>query len=51
VLLESPQHLKLNKVYFIIFRANVWKILIFEWIFVAGDLNKLQKLGLEGKIC
>jgi hypothetical protein len=28
----------------------VWKILIFGVDFVAGNSNKLQKLGLEGKI-
>jgi hypothetical protein len=32
MLLESPPHLRFNRVYFIIFRAKVWKILIFEWI-------------------
>jgi len=34
---------------FTISRAKVWKILIFEWIFVVGNWNKLQKLSLEGK--
>jgi len=32
VLLESPQQVKFNKVYFSIFGVKVWKILIFEWI-------------------
>ncbi len=32
MLLESPPHLRFNRVYFIIFRAKVWKILIFDWI-------------------
>jgi hypothetical protein len=30
--LESPWWITCNRVYFIIFRAKVWKILIFEWI-------------------
>jgi hypothetical protein len=30
--LESPQQVRFNKFYFTISRANVWKILIFEWI-------------------
>ncbi len=29
VLLESPQQVRFNRVYFTIFRAKVWKILIF----------------------
>jgi hypothetical protein len=33
--------------YFTIFRANVWKILIFEWILLLEIQKKLQKLGLE----
>jgi hypothetical protein len=32
VLLESLQGVRFNKFYFRIFRAKVWKILIFEWI-------------------
>jgi hypothetical protein len=50
VLLERPQQLRFNQVYFTIFRAKVWKILIFWVYFVARISNKLQKLGLEGKI-
>jgi hypothetical protein len=37
--LESPQCVRLNRVYFTIFRAKVWKILIFEWIlFTLGAM-------------
>ncbi len=32
VLLESPWWVRFSGVYFTIFRAKVWKILIFEWI-------------------
>jgi hypothetical protein len=32
VLLESPRRVRFNGVYFTMFRAKVWKILIFEWI-------------------
>jgi hypothetical protein len=32
VLVESPRWARFNRVYFTIFLANVWKILIFEWI-------------------
>jgi hypothetical protein len=48
--LEGPQRLRFNRVYFTIFRAKVWKILIFWVDFVAENSKKLQKLGLEGKI-
>jgi hypothetical protein len=50
VLLESPWQVRFNKVYFTIFRGKVWKTLIFEWILQLKNSNKLQKLGLEGKI-
>jgi hypothetical protein len=47
----KPGQVRFNKVYFTIFRAKVFKILIFEWILSAGKKkNKLQKLGLEEKI-
>ncbi len=40
--------LRFNKIYFIIFRAKVWKN--YFWVdFVVGSSNKLQKLGSEGK--
>jgi hypothetical protein len=32
VLVESPRWARFNRVYFTIFLAKVWKILIFEWI-------------------
>jgi predicted ABC-type exoprotein transport system permease subunit len=32
MLLESPHQVRSNRCYFTIFRATVWKILIFEWI-------------------
>jgi endo-alpha-1,4-polygalactosaminidase (GH114 family) len=32
VLLENPQWVRFNGVYFTIFIAQVWKILIFEYI-------------------
>jgi hypothetical protein len=48
--LKSPQQVRFNKFYFILFRAKLWKRLNFEWIFVAGNSNKLQKLiGSERK--
>ncbi len=50
VLLECPSCVRFNWVYFTVFRAKVWKVLIFEWIFVAENSKKLQKLGLKGKI-
>jgi hypothetical protein len=47
----KPGQVRFNKVYFTIFRAKLFKILIFEWILSAGKKKKkLQKLGLEGKI-
>jgi hypothetical protein len=32
VLLETAWEVRFNRVYFTIFRAGLWKILIFEWI-------------------
>ncbi len=49
-LLESLQQVRFTGVYFTTFKANVWKILIFEWILLLEILKKFQKLGLEGKI-
>jgi hypothetical protein len=44
VLLESPQQVRLNRAYFTIFRAKVWKILIFEWIlFLEIQKNWVSK--------
>ncbi len=50
VLLETPQRIRFNKFCFTIFRANVCKILISEWILFVGNPNKLEKLGLGGNI-
>jgi hypothetical protein len=50
MLLESSPSIRVNRFYFTISRAKVWKILIFLVNFVAENSNKLQKLGLEGKI-
>jgi hypothetical protein len=50
VLSKSLQQVKFNRVYFIIFRAKLWKILIFESILLLEIQNKLQKLVLNGKI-
>jgi hypothetical protein len=47
VLLERPQRVRFNRVDFTIFRA---KDIDFLMDFVAENSNKLQKLGLEGKI-
>jgi hypothetical protein len=49
-LLESPQQVRFNKIYFTIFRAKVWKILIFECILLPEFQINYKKLGLEGKI-
>jgi hypothetical protein len=32
--LESPWQGRFNRIYFTIFKAKVWKILIFQWILV-----------------
>ncbi len=47
MLLESPQRVRLSRASFTIFRAKVWKILIFEWILF---LEIQKKLYLGGKI-
>jgi hypothetical protein len=39
VLLKSSWGVRFNRVYFTIFRAKMWKILVFEWIL----LLKIQK--------
>ncbi len=48
VFLENPRWVKFNRVYFTNFKVKVWKILISD--FVVENSNKLQNLGLEGKI-
>jgi hypothetical protein len=47
---EKPQWVGFNGVYFTIFKANVWKILIFEWILLLKIQTNCNKLDLEGKI-
>jgi hypothetical protein len=46
LLLESPQQVRFNRVYFTTFRDKVWKILIFEWILLLktgfGRKNQLS---------
>ncbi len=54
LLLESPWWVRFNRVYFIIFKAKVWKILNF-WVgfcccWKFKQIAKKKKLGLEGKI-
>jgi len=49
VLLESPRQVRFNRVYFIIFRTMVWKIMIFEWVLLVENSNKLQKIGFGMK--
>jgi hypothetical protein len=39
VLLESPWRVRFNRVYFTIFRAKLWKDIIFEWILLL-DIQK-----------
>ncbi len=53
VLLESPWWVRLNRVYFTIFRAKVWKILIFEWnILVKKFKNCVWKeKSVERSMC
>ncbi len=48
--LESPWQVRFNRVYFTIFRAKLWKGLIFEWIFLLEIQTNCRKLGLEGNI-
>ncbi len=50
MLLETSQQVKFNRVYFTIFKANGVKDIDFWEDFVFGNSNKLQKLGLEGKL-
>jgi hypothetical protein len=46
LLLESPQQVRFNRVYFTTFRDKVWKILIFDWILLLktgfGRKNQLS---------
>jgi len=45
MLLESPSSELFNRVYFTIFSAKVWKILIFVWTLLLEIQNKLQKIN------
>ncbi len=49
VILESPWQVQFNKVYFTIFRAIVWKILIFEWILLLKIQKTYTKFGFGRK--
>jgi hypothetical protein len=49
-LLKSPWRVRFTRFHFTIFRAKVVKDINFQVDFVAGNSNKLQKLGSEGKI-
>jgi hypothetical protein len=46
VLLESPQQVRFNRVYFIIFRAKMWKIFICEWILLLEIQKEKEKLEI-----
>jgi hypothetical protein len=50
VLLGSLSQVGFNRVCFTIFRAKVWKKLIFEWILIVEIFKNCKKMGLEGKI-
>jgi hypothetical protein len=43
VLLESPRRVRFNRFYFTIFRAKMWKILIFELILLLEIQTNYQK--------
>jgi hypothetical protein len=49
VLLESPWRLTFNRVYFTIFRAQVWKISFLSG-FCCWKFKQIAKMGLRGKI-
>jgi hypothetical protein len=48
MLLKSPWQVRFTRFYFTIFRAKFVKDINFQVDFVAGNSNKLQKLGSEG---
>jgi len=51
VLLKSPWWARFNRVYFTIFRAKVWKILIFEWILLLKiQTNCKNWVGKENSV-
>jgi hypothetical protein len=47
---KSPWQVKFNRVYFTIFRAKMWKILIFWVNFVALEFKQIAKIGFGRKI-
>jgi hypothetical protein len=47
-LLESPWWVRFNNFFFTIFKAKVWKILIFEWFF-CWKFKKIEKIGFGRK--
>ncbi len=49
MLLESLRQVRFNRVYFTIFRAKVWKIMIFEWFLLLG-IQTIAKIGFGRKI-
>jgi hypothetical protein len=49
MLLEGPHQVKFNQVYFTIFRAKVWKILIFEWILLLEVYINCKNWAWKGK--
>ncbi len=49
VLLESSRQVRFNRVYFTIFRAKVWKMLIFEWSLLQEIPTNCKKNGFGKK--
>jgi len=45
VLLEGPWWVRFNWVYCTIFRAKMWKILIFEWILLLEKFKQITNIG------
>jgi hypothetical protein len=50
VLLESFGQVKFHRVYFTVFKSYGVEDIDILVDFVVGNLNRFQKLGLEGKI-
>jgi hypothetical protein len=49
MLLESPLQVSFNRVYFIIFEVEVWKMLIFEWILLLEIQKNCKNWVWNGK--
>jgi hypothetical protein len=49
MLLESPLQVSFNRVYFIIFEVEVWKMLIFEWILLLEIQKNCKNWVWYGK--